>query len=71
MMRKKLCLYLLLDLIFDNIFYDLNQIFDFGGSAVMAQNALISRYDTFASDYSRIETRIQAAIDEVLLSLAE
>ena len=37
----------------------------------MAQNALISRYDTFASDYARIETRIQAAIDEVLLSLAE
>ncbi len=63
--------HLLLDLIFDNIFYDLNQIFDFGGSAVMAQNALISRYDTFASDYARIETKIQAAIDEVLLSLAE
>lgn len=63
--------HLLLDLVFDNIFYDLNQIFDFGGSASMAQSALISKFDTFASSYAKIETKIQTAIDDVLLFLAE
>ncbi len=63
--------HLLLDLIFDNIFYDLNQIFDFGGSGTLANKALIQNFDTFASDFARIEKKIQTDIDALWESLGE
>ena len=52
---------LMLDLIYDNVVYDLNGVFDFGGSASVLEKAIKQGAD-FTSAYAKIEEKTKTEI---------
>lgn len=56
----------MLDLIFDNVVYDLGIIYDFGGVSSMIENLMKSNSTSFASEFESKEEVIQHAIEVCL-----
>ncbi len=61
----------MLEIIYSDIYFDLNSCFDFGGSAVCARNYIIGRSaDTFISDYTALLTKAEQKMQELIDALS-
>ena len=56
---------IILDMIFDNCYIDLNGIYDFGGSATVIKNAVMDKKE-FMSGYAAIKDKIATSIADTL-----
>ena len=61
---------LMLDLIYDNVVYDLNGVFDFGGSASVLERAVMKGTD-FASGYAKVEEKTKTEIAKFVDTINE
>ena len=59
----------LLDIIFDNSYYDLNGIFNFGGSADLVGKAITGQTNTLTSDFESIKNNMKKDMDSFLEKL--
>ncbi len=56
---------MILDLIFDNCYIDLNGLYDFGGSATVIKNAVMDKKE-FMSGYAAIKDKIATSVADTL-----
>lgn len=56
----------ILDMIFDNSYYDLNGVMTFGDSSKLVTNAITGKTSSFVSDYESMKSKVQNAVDAYL-----
>jgi hypothetical protein len=61
----------MLDLIYKDIYFDLNGIYDFGGSASLVRQYVVGAKADFVSAYTSLKDRAIAALDDIIKAQAE
>jgi len=56
----------MLDIIFDNIYFDLNSIHDFAGSSTLMLNCMAGVQDDFVSRYAKIKDRAEKQLQDLI-----
>lgn len=56
----------MMDLIFDNTFFDMNAVFNFGGSSLLLRKSIFGHGGTYVSEYEKIASRTQAELDDMI-----
>lgn len=57
---------LMMELIFDNTFFDVNAVFDFGGSSTLLRKSVLGKAETYVSSYESIKAKTESALQDMI-----